>query len=209
MPIYKTIEVDPHTKVLIWKIEETFEALSENIVLTPRCIQRVDGMKSEIHRRGFLSVRHLLKAFGYTAADLFYDPEGKPHLTDGEHISISHSFEFSGVIIGNQPVGIDIEMQREKIVRIAHKFTTPEDYGNLTHKHDLIRKLTMVWCAKEALYKIYATPGLSFLQHIVIADFNMEELKTDGNIIYQGNTTPYKIFFTEFDGFTAAHAYPA
>lgn len=208
MPIYKTIAVNPHTKLLIWKIEEPFDTLAQDILLTPRCSYRLSHMKSEIHRRGFLSVRQLLKVLGYTAADLYYDKEGKPHLTDGKQISISHSFQFAGVVISDWPVGIDIEMQRDKIQRIAHKFTTVEDYANLSDSALFIRKLTMVWCAKEALYKIYATPGLSFLQHIVIADFDMETLQTTGDIIYEGKTTTYSIFFSEFDGFTCAYAYP-
>ena len=110
MPVYKTITVDPGTKVLIWKIEEPYEQLLENLILTDNCMRRVNGMKSDIHRRGFLSVRHLLQAFGYTAHDLYYDAEGKPHLTDGSFISITHSFQFASVVISTKNVGIDIEM---------------------------------------------------------------------------------------------------
>jgi hypothetical protein len=58
MPLYKTITVNPTTKVLIWKIEESFDALSDGIELTSPCQERVDGMKSDLHRRGFMSVRH-------------------------------------------------------------------------------------------------------------------------------------------------------
>ena len=33
MPLYKTITIDDETKVLIWKIEESFEDLSEGVEL--------------------------------------------------------------------------------------------------------------------------------------------------------------------------------
>ena len=79
-------------------------------------------MKSESHQKGFLSVRHLLRDVGYTDQDLFYDDYGKPHLKDGKCISITHSHNFSAIIVSDKEVGIDIEMQREKIRRIAHKF---------------------------------------------------------------------------------------
>ena len=56
-------------------------------------LERVMGMKSELHQRGFLSVRHLLRDFGYTDQDLFYDGNGKPHLKDGKYISITQISE--------------------------------------------------------------------------------------------------------------------
>ena len=66
MPVHKTLTVNETTKVLIWKIEESFENLSDGITLTQRSSDRLNGMKSDLHRRGFLSVRHLLNEVGYT-----------------------------------------------------------------------------------------------------------------------------------------------
>ncbi|GLB52654.1 4'-phosphopantetheinyl transferase [Neptunitalea chrysea] len=208
MPLYKTITVTEDTKVLIWKIEESFESLYKGLKLTPNCEERVAGMKSDIHRRGFLSVRHLLQAFGYTAADLYYDANGKPHLTDDKHISITHSFTYAAVVVSNFEVGIDIEMQRDKISRIANKFTVLKDYEDLETKEALVRKLTKVWCAKESLYKLYATPGLSFLQHIYVNNFEVVGSTSTGRITYDGKVSDYHIDFLEFDGFTCAYALP-
>ncbi len=42
------------------------------------------------------------------------------------HISITHSHDFSAIIISDETVGIDIELQREKIIRIADKFCDSE-----------------------------------------------------------------------------------
>ena len=83
MPLYKTITLDEVTKVLIWKIEEDFEWLSKDVKLTTHCQNRVDGMKSVLHKRGFMSVRHLLLEAGYTDFDLFYDKFGKQALSGG------------------------------------------------------------------------------------------------------------------------------
>ncbi len=54
--------------------------------------------------------------------DLFYDEFGKPHLKDDKYISITHSFNFSGIIVSENKVGIDIEKQRPIITKIASKF---------------------------------------------------------------------------------------
>ena len=206
MPLYKTITVNAGTKVFIWKIEESFERLSEGIELTDHCRERVNGMKSDLHRRGFMSVRHLLAVEGYTDFDLYYDANGKPHLTDDKHISITHSFIFSAIIISDYEVGIDIEMQRPKILKISRKFTTIEEYGTLANDEAIMRKLTMVWGAKESLYKSFARPGVSFLQHIYVEDFRLEDLETTATVTFKEYKEAYEVWFVEFEGFTCAYA---
>ncbi len=207
MPIYNTLTVNAFTKVYIWKIEESENDLAKGIQLTSHCQDRFDGMKSEIHRRGFLSIRHLMAKAGYVDADLYYDELGKPHLKDGNYISITHSNEFTGIIIStSDEVGIDIERQREKILRIAHKFTPIEEYRTIANSEALIRKLTIVWGCKESLYKIYAEKGLSFLQHIDIKDFSLSAETTTGQVFYKGKYTNFDIQFIEFEGFTCVYA---
>lgn len=208
MPIHKRLTVNETTKVLIWKIEESFEQLFKGVELTEKNSNRLNNMKSDLHRRGFLSVRHLLNEVGYTDADLVYDEFGKPHLKNGKFISITHSFTFSGIIISDdQPVGIDIEKQRNKILKIAHKFTPIEAYKSIANHDALVSKLTIVWGAKESLYKIYGKKKLLFLENIYIDDFSFETNITFGKILYEGETSEYKIHYLETEGFTCVYAY--
>ena len=208
MPLYKSLTVNKSTKVLIWKIEESFNELNKNVLLSDKSQIRLDGMKSDLHQRGFLSVRHLLKEVGYSDADLVYDEFGKPHLKDGKHISITHSFTFSGIIISNTiAVGIDIEKQRDKILKIAHKFTPVEEYKTIANHDALISKLTIVWGAKESLYKIYGKKKLLFLHNIFVNDFKFADKKTTGEIRYDDEESSYNIHFLEFEGFTCVYAF--
>jgi 4'-phosphopantetheinyl transferase len=206
MPLYKTIIVDEGTKVLIWKIEETLDWLVDDIQLTNHCQQRVNGMKSILHKRGFMSIRHLFAEMGYTDHDLYYDENGKPHLKDGKCISITHSFNFTAIIISEDEVGIDIEKQRDKILKIAEKFTPLKEYHTLANEEALIRKLTIVWGAKESIYKLHAEPGLGFLQHINISDFDFDNKRTTGKVYFKGKSTSYELKFLEFEGFTCVYA---
>ncbi len=206
MPLYKTITVSPSTKVLIWKIEESFDILSKNLDLTETCANRVDSMKSEIHRRAFMSIRRLLEIAGYTDFDLYYDENGKPHLRDGKYISITHSFEFSAIIVSDTEVGIDIEKQRNKILRIAHKFTPIQEYRTIANEDALIRKLTIVWCAKESLYKSFSEKSASFLQHIDVDEFDLDQNITTATVTYGEKQVTYDVEFLEFEGFTCAYA---
>ena len=207
MPLYKTIRVNDFTKVLVWKIEESLEDLTHGVELTNPSKIRVKAMKSVIHQRGFMSIRQLLKQAGYEDADVYYDVFGKPHLKDKNHISSTHSFVFTAIIISeNNPVGIDIEKQRDKIVKIAHKFTPIEEYKTIANHEALVSKLTVVWGAKESLYKIYGKKKLRFLHHIYIEDFSFTETKTTGVIKYEGHVSTHSIHFLEFEGFTCVYA---
>jgi len=208
MPLYKTISPNSQTVVKIWKITESYDDLMKPIALKTKNLERVLTMKSEIHQRGFLSVRHLLKEFGYTDLDLFYDENGKPHLKDGKHISISHSFTFSAMIVSDVAVGIDIEKQREKISVIAHKFVDYEFQYLNSIDEDYIKKLTVIWCTKESLYKLFATPGLSFKRHTLVIPFTLNEDFTVSWIDYEEMKCRYFAHFFEFEGFTCAYAIP-
>ena len=206
MPLYKTITPNSQTIVKIWKISESFDELIQPISLRPESLDRVSGMKSEIHQCGFLSVRHLLAEFGYTDQDLFYDDFGKPHLKDDRYISITHSFNFSAIIVSENKVGIDIEKQRPIITKIASKFVGFEFEYLKTDQDDYVKELTVIWCAKESLFKLFATQGLSFKQHILVIPFTIKEGSTVSWIDYKSQKNRYNIHFTEFEGFTCAYA---
>ena len=205
MPLFKTIDINSQTTVKIWKIEEGYDDLLLKSYLIPERLERVSNMKSDLHRRGFLSIRLLLAEFGYQDSDLYYDDNGRPFLKDGKHISITHSFHFSAVIISNNPVGIDIEKQRQKIKLIANKFVDYEfDYLDRTSK-DYIDKLTIIWCIKESLYKLYCTPGLSFKNHCLVIPFSNRDSQTVAWIDYQEKKTRYTAEFLSFEGFNCAY----
>jgi len=164
-------------------------------------------MKSVLHQQGFMSIRQLLKQAGYVDADVYYDAFGKPHLKDKNYLSITHSFTFTAIIISEKKsVGIDVEKNRDKIVKIAHKFTPIEEYNTIANHEALVSKLTIVWGAKESLYKIYGKKKLRFLHHIYIEDFSFIDTKTTGVIKYEGHVSTHNIHFLEFEGFTCVYA---
>jgi phosphopantetheinyl transferase len=205
MPLFKTIKPNNHTRIFVWKIEASLHELLHGIPLTENSRNRLFSMKSEIHQRGFLSVRHLLKEAGYSDSDLFYLEDGKPHLKDGKHISITHSFVFSAVAISDAEVGIDIEKNREKIKIIQHKFVNFER-GFINPEDDLIAQLTVIWGAKESLYKIYPQGGLTFKNDIDINSFKISDGKTTGYIKVANWDKKYDIRFEQIENFSLVYA---
>jgi phosphopantetheinyl transferase len=209
MPLYKTINFSPTTQILVWKITESLEQLCQEITLNPTNTVRFNGMKSELHQRAFLSVRKLLQEKGYTDFDLEYDEFGKPHLKDGTHISISHSHEFSTIIISDQKVGIDIELQREKIIKIADKFVDNQELQRLKgfSNQDYIKKLTVKWGAKEAIFKIRNEKGISFKDNIQVNPFEIEDQKTIATLEMENMKQHFLIYFEEIEDFTLVYAF--
>lgn len=200
MPLYKTIILNPSTQIFVWEITESFPALFDTVILNESNTNRLNGMKSEMHQRAFLSVRKLLQVANYTDFDLDYDEFGKPHLHDGKHISITHSHQFSAIILSDAVVGIDIELQREKIIRIADKFSDTEfSFLNPNIKDEYVRKLTVIWGAKEAIFKIRNEKGISFKDHIKVNTFEMNDQKTKTELHFDSIIRDFKVCFEEFE----------
>lgn len=204
MPLFKTIHHNTSTTLLVWKITESLHDLESSIVLNKHSQNRLKNMRSESHKKGFLAVRKLLEKAGLSDFDLFYTEDGKPHLKDGRNITISHSFEFSVIAISNTEIGVDIEKNRDKIQRIASKFIGKEaDY--LVDDH-LTEQLTVIWGAKESLFKIHPDGGLLFIEHLPIDTFKLHHKKTTGQILKHPFKETYTIYFDVFDGYTLVYA---
>jgi len=206
MPLYKTIKIDPDTRVLIWKITESRDELLRDKPLRESSRVRVNGMKSEQHQRGFLSVRNLFEELGYTDLDLYYDAFGKPHLSDGKNISITHSYEFSAIIVGKNNVGIDMELRREKISKIADKFIDPEFAFLDKSEPDYIRKLTVIWGVKEAKYKMCNSRSLSFKDNMTVHPFEMKAKKGTATVTKDNFRKDFEFYFEEIEDFTLVYA---
>ena len=207
MPLYKTIAVSPQTKIYIWNITETFQTLFDAVILNEKSQIRLASMKSEMHQRGFLSVRKLLQEAGFSDLDLYYDSFGKPHLHNGKHISITHSHHFSAIIISNENCGIDMEMQREKIINIAPKFIQSENAFLDKNSPDYIQKLTIIWGIKEAIFKIRNEAGISFKDHISVAPFTLSNHQASAQLHFDQTIGSFVCPFETIENFTLVYAF--
>ena len=209
MPLYKKVNINRYSQLLVWKVTEPLGELQTGVLLNPMNIVRIAGMKSEMHQRAFLSVRKLLAEAGYTDFDLTYDSFGKPHLNNQKHISITHSHHFAAIIISDDIVGIDIELAREKISRIAPKFASSEMTYLDAASLEYIPMLAVIWGVKEAIFKIRNESGISFNEHITVLPFKMEDRITTGKLDFNGNELLFDVTFDSFEGFVLVYAFAA
>ena len=130
--------------------------------------------KREIETQG---KNHLIKHLIGTTVIIDYDEKGKPFLTnDPRHISISHSHDKLAIIVNEkESTGIDIELIRDKVLKIKHKFLSASE---LKDANDNIEKLLIYWAAKETLYKIYGLKEVDFIEHLFVKPFTKHNLGT-------------------------------
>lgn len=200
MPLFKIIDISPSVRVFLWKITEDFNTLFRQVSLKDTSLTRLEGMKSESHQKGFLAVRMLFQVAGYSDFDLYYDEFGKPHLKDGKHISISHSYGFSAMVLSDENVGLDIELAKDKVVKIAPRFMDISHLENLSEA-DQIKKATIVWGIKEAIFKLKNEAGISFTDHIFENPFLISDKKCTAELRFNKRIQHYAVCFEEIEDY--------
>jgi 4'-phosphopantetheinyl transferase len=207
MPLFKTIKHNAYTTLYVWKITESVNELLAGLVLTQNSRSRLAGMKSEQHQKGFLAVRCLLLLANTSDQGLYYDAFGKPNLLDGRYVSISHSHDFSAIAVSNQIIGIDLELKRDKIIKIASKFIERNYIFPLAMKpHDYIKSLTVHWGIKESIFKIRNEPGISFKSHIIVKPFQPHDQITKAYLHFRDLVRAFEVHFLEVESYVLVYA---
>lgn len=144
--------------------------------------------KRELEKAGvqFL-LSHLLNT---TCFELNYYPTNKPFLKGRpEYISISHSHNKLAIIINQlDDTGIDIELIRDKVLGVRHKFLNEAE---LAAANDNVDTLITYWAAKEALYKTYGLKEIDFKKNLMITKYNNPTII--GSIKTTGFTKQYQL----------------
>ena len=117
-------------------------------------------------------LQHLLRLGGIK--ELHYLPNGKPEVIGPEYISISHGNALAGIALASVPVGLDCQHPDEKLVRIRQKFCGREELEFCAAAPDPLAMLTIVWSAKEAVFK-YFGEEVHFARDIRLDPFAAED----------------------------------
>jgi len=207
MPLHKIIHINETTTAFFWHITEDVTSLFRAVSLQDTSLFRLEGMKSSAHQKGFLAVRMLLQHLGYTDYDLTYDEAGKPNLSDGNHISISHSHEFSCICISDELMGIDLEKLKEKTLKIAPRFMEVKHLVSLS-VFEQMEKATVIWGVKESIFKIKNEKGISFPEHIFEDEFDLKDGKCTAKLHFNKQIEKFNIQFYKVEDYIFVCAFP-
>jgi 4'-phosphopantetheinyl transferase len=198
-------KIDPSTAFAIWKIEESADELLAQLQLKEHEKSYLDSLNSGKRNMHWLSTRVLLRKMMDTDEyiDCKVDDSGKPYLTNFPHfISLSHSYDYAAVMVSkNKAVGIDIELIKNKIERIANKFMTEKEL-QFIDDNQRIEHLYVCWCAKEAIYKLHGKKNVSFVENIELMPFHFEG---EGSFAAKLDVGPiqkeFKVFYERFEDY--------
>lgn len=168
MPIFFQHQLDENTRLGIWKIEENDDFFKNNV---PQHRDVTHPHKRLQHLAGRFLLQYLFPDFPYELIQIA--DTRKPFLPDEQyHFSISHCGDYAAAIVSrDKRVGIDIEIPVEKISRIMYKFLNSDEHTTfrIMEMSDHLSPLaTLLWSAKESVFKWYGNGAVDFRRHIIL-----------------------------------------
>lgn len=174
MPLFYQQNINDSTRLAIWKIEEA-EAYFAGTV--PLQMQITHPHKRLQHLAGRYLLRYLFPDFPYQ--EILIADTRKPYLTNEEyHFSISHCGDYAAAIVSKElRVGIDIELYTERVHKIKHKYLHPTEleFVNKVPIQQQTKLLTLLWSAKEAMFKWWGNGDIDFSEVMQVQSFEMIE----------------------------------
>lgn len=186
MPFQETHDEDDRILGL-WKIQETEQALLSYIPGEQIPEYLIHPQKRLEWVAGRVLTFKLLSRWKYDYQGITKDRYGKPYPTGHRlELSLSHSYPFvAAIVCTSEPVGIDVEQPKEKLLRIAPRILAPHELENAGR--DVV-KHCVYWCAKETLIKIHGKKDLSFATSLNVDPFALaDEGEIVGRIIAADN----------------------
>jgi 4'-phosphopantetheinyl transferase len=182
MPIIRKIYIGNHGLLGVWLINESVEDLLSMIHFSNGDKETFERFKNKSRQAHWLSYRLAARQLLGDPKDLefYYDEFGKIHFKKHDYsLSVTHSGDYSAVILDSQHcVGIDIERISDRINNVSLKFLSVEELINIDENDNKL--LTLLWSAKEALYKLHGIGDLVFDKNIILDQ--VKEIQQEGMI---------------------------
>ena len=161
--------------LVVWKMVETKEELLQLFPdhLRSEADTYLMDIRSERRSVEWLSTRVMLLNLLGREQIILNREDGSPYLADEKaKISISHTKNYAAILLHEtSAVGIDIETRSERVIKIAGKFISSDEFIDPTQ---IIVHQLLHWSAKETLFKLMNTQGVDFKQHLHIHPFTPE-----------------------------------
>jgi phosphopantetheinyl transferase len=177
MPVFYQQTIDRHTKLGIWKIEETEQFFLDTVPLQNSITHPHKRLQ---HLAGRYLLRYLFPDFPYELIRIA--DTRKPFLeNEAYHFSISHCGDFAAAIVSSDKrVGMDVEIFSDKIWRVKDKFINKIEEGTISRfapDNHLGKYATLMWSCKESIFKWYGSGQLDFRKHMQIQSIHYDPLR--------------------------------
>lgn len=190
MPLVEQIE-EGESRIGIWQIDGTeYDQLADK----PDELKKLYVKHPRTHFQRIASRLLLAEMVGEFPV-LEKDQHGKPLLPNLPwDISISHTEGYAVIMLGKGKIGVDVQHFKPNVIKVRDRFL---DDRELELAQD-IETTTLLWAAKEAVYKYNAKPGLDFKDPITIHSVEAKTLPS--NFVYEGIQTDLELGWKRLDG---------
>lgn len=173
MPVIFQKEWPNGRGMVLWSMEEDPQMLFSRLDLSPQEEAKWLSFHHEKRQREWIGFRTVLKELDIREP-INYLENGKPVISDTLHISPSHCLPLVGVIKSEVPVGLDIQDPHPKLHVIRTKYAHPEELEAAKKSASELDYLTLLWSAKEAVFKVYGQE-LTFASEIRVRPFDLSD----------------------------------
>lgn len=176
MPIILTEQHPTYGKTYLWSLKEEAAYFKEHLAQCRLDIEHTDQWHKG-RQKEWLCGRYLLARYlHHDLSTLVVDDHGKPSFADIDlQFSISHTPQLVGLMVHPQrSVGIDLQIETDKIPRVAHKYCHDDDYAILLPHLDRQDAEHYLWSIKESVYKAHPYRELSYRDQIRITAYHRE-----------------------------------
>jgi phosphopantetheinyl transferase len=180
MPLAKQINLGENQILAIWEITETHAELLIRLKHNYHEAHK-EKRAQQANALHWLASRCLIQEiFPHQTLALTKNEFNQPSLWVNEEpwfISITHSANMAGILVSkSEAIGIDLEKIDTRINRVCKKFMNEAEMTFAGQENQITEK-TLIWSAKETLFKLYGQKELDFKLHLLIEPFQINENK--------------------------------
>lgn len=167
MPLAQTLHPDKSSCIYIWNVSEPSEELAVHDALAGKVILPSDDYRTE-HRLQHFYLQRILVEQHFPGVTLNYNASGKPILTNGQHVSFTHSGTYFGAYFSHSMCGIDIELSNSRALKVLRKFLNDDE---IIFCENWTEELALkMWCIKESSFKVVGREDMFLKSHIFVQE---------------------------------------
>jgi 4'-phosphopantetheinyl transferase EntD len=211
MPLFYQHNINESTKLAIWHIAE-----DEDFFLLKVPLKR--NVSHPQKRLQHLAGRYLLTELfpDFPLEEIMIADTRKPYLEDEQyHFSISHFGQYAAAIVSStNRVGVDVEKTSPTIEKIRNKFLSPHEseiaFEGIEKSGHRLRQLTLLWSAKESIFKWYSLGKVNFKEHIRWTEPYFIRRGDLGELSFEfrkEGSVPLSVFYKIFDDLVLTFVY--
>jgi 4'-phosphopantetheinyl transferase len=160
----------------VWQLHESQEQLLQMLDKQQWYIAFLDKVTADGRKKEWLAARVLLKELCGEEKEIGYHANGQPFLLDGSfNISISHTKAYVVILLHpTKRVGVDVERISDRALNVRHKFLLEKALKTIAVENDLVQT-TLLWSAKESLFKVINEEEIQFAEQLHIEPFVLQK----------------------------------